>query len=296
MNAHGLVLNNEASIMWFITSVLSAVFFALASFIITVGARHNYYISQMLLGLYISGSVMFALYLTVTSNFQFNQQLLLWGVIIGIGSSFGNALFTYALKLGPVSLTAPIVNSNVILVIVMSVLYFGEIITITQTIAIVLLLTACFILPFDPDEKKGINNKSWYLVILFTIFFMFLLNGGLKITQELKLNNSVVLFFSYIFSTLVFLFSTKYLAIRDGTSLQKQAINTGLSAGIFSFLGLHLYALSLENGPASIVVPIFSSRNVLVAMMCLWFFKEKLSVFQKWALLSLLGGLFLVTV
>lgn len=282
--------------MWFITSIFSAVFFALASFIITIGAKRNYYISQMLLGLYISGGAMFALYLVINSNFVFNQQLLQWGIIIGVGSSLGNALFTYALRLGPISLTAPLVNSNVILVIAMSVLYFGEIITLSQTIAIIMLLTACFILPFDPDEKKSVANKLWYLIIFFTIFFMFLLNGGLKITQELKLDNSIILFYSYVFSVVVFLGSIKYMAPSEGIVWQNKAIYTGLFAGIFSFLGLQLYAVALEIGPASIVVPIFSSRNVLVAMMCLWYFKEKLSVFQKWALGSLLCGLCLVSI
>lgn len=292
--------------MWLLYSILSAVFFALASFIITVGAKRNYYISQMLLGLYISGGIMFALYLSVDNRFAFSQEVLLWGVIIGLGSSLGNALFTYALRLGPVSLTAPLVNTNVILVIAMSVLYFGEVLTFTQAIAILLLLVACFILPFDPDEKKSVHNKSWFIVILLTIVFMFLLNGGLKITQELLLDNTLVLFYSYVFSAIAFLMSIKYIQYKahkqidkyhsdiDVVPWQLPAIYTGLFAGIFSFLGLQIYAFALEMGPASIVVPIFSSRNILVAMMCLWFFQEKLSSFQRLALGSLLAGLCLV--
>lgn len=287
--------------MWLLTSILSALFFAIASFIITIGTKKNYSIAQMLLGLYISGSCMFGLYLIINYRLDFNYYILLWGIIIGIGSSLSNALFSYALKTGPVSLTAPLVNSNVIIVIAMSVLYFGETISLMQAIAIILLISACFILPFDPDEKKNIRNKIWFIIILFTIFFMFLLNGGLKITQELNLDNSLVLFYSYIFSTVFFLISSKYLMPKQSryntdtyNGWQKKAINIGLFAGLFSFLGLQLYAYALEIGPASIIVPIFSSRNVIVTMLCLWYFKENLSKFQRIALGSLLGGLFLV--
>ena len=76
---------------------------------------------------------------------------------------------------------------------------------------------------------------------------------------------------------------------------QKKALMIGLFAGLFSFMGLHLYTFALETGPASIVVPIFSSRNVVVALLCLWYFKEALSSFQKVALGTLLSGLILVS-
>lgn len=284
--------------MWLLLSILSAVFFAIASFIITIGTKRNYSISQMLLGLYLSGAAMFGLYLLLDSRFDYSQQLLFWGIVIGIGSSLGNAFFSYALKVGPVSLTAPIVNSNVILVIAMSVFYFGEVISLYRFIAILLLLSACFILPFDPDENKSIKNKSWFFIIILTIFFMFLLNGGLKITQELSLDNTVVLFYSYLFSITFFFISARWFMPRQSSkqvgSWQKRALAVGLFAGIFSFLGLQSYAFALEVGPASVVVPIFSSRNVIVAMLCLWYFKEGLSFFQSIALGALLSGLFLV--
>lgn len=282
--------------MWLATSILSAFFFALASFIITIGAKKNYFISQLLLGLYISGGFMFAGYLAIYNRFDFSYQILLWGIIIGLGSSLGNALFTYALRLGPVSLTAPLANTNVILVIAMSVLYYGEVLTFLQSIAILMLLAACFVLPFDPDENKNVRNKSWFVVMFFTVIFLFLLNGGLKITQELGLDNSLVLFYSYIFSTAGFILSIKYIKHTNQNTFywQKNAINIGLFAGIFSFLGLQMYSYALIVGPASIVVPIFSSRNVLVAMMCLLYFREKLSTFQLVALSSLLAGLMLV--
>lgn len=282
---------------WLLTSILSAIFFAIASFIITIGAKKHYSIAQMLLGLYISGGLMFAAYVATHNGFNFTQQVILWGVIIGIGSSLGNALFTYALKIGPVSLTAPLSNSNVILVIAMSVFYFGENITVMQLLAISLILLACFLLPFDPDEKKGIQHNIWYVVIFFTICFLFLLNGGLKITQEMGLDNSLVLFISYIFSIIFFLSSIKYIQItsRDKPFIwEKKSLRVGLGAGLFSFMGLQMYAMALEIGPASVVVPIFSSRNVVVAVLCLWYFKEKLSKFQKVALASLLSGLVLV--
>lgn len=284
--------------MWLLLSIFSALFFAIASFMVTIGTKRHYSISQMLLGLYLSGAMMFGLYLLVDNRFDYNQQLLFWGVVIGIGSSLGNAFFSYALKVGPVSLTAPVVNSNVILVIAMSVFYFGEVISMLQFIAILLLLSACFILPFDPDENKNVKNNSWFFIITLTIFFMFLLNGGLKITKELRLDNTVVLFYSYMFSIIFFFISAKWFMPRQSSMQvgiwQKKALAIGLFAGIFSFLGLQFYAFALEAGPASVVVPIFSSRNVIVAMLCLWYFKEGLSFFQRIALGALLSGLFLV--
>jgi uncharacterized membrane protein len=280
--------------MWLLISIISAILFAIASFIITIGTKRNYSISQMLLGLYISGAIMFGLYVLSQNRIDFSYQILLWGFIISLGSSLGNAFFSYAVKTGPISLTAPLSNTNVIIVIAMSVFYYGEVLTNYQTLAITLILAACFILPFDPDENKNVKNKVWFVIIILTIFFLFLLNGGLKITKELKLDNSLVLFYSYMFSMLSFLVFTRFLPKKNAHNWEKPALKTGLLAGVFSFLGLQLYSYALLIGPASVVVPIFSSRNIAVAMMCLIYFQEKLSMYQKIALGSLLGGLVLV--
>ncbi len=282
---------------WLLTSILSAIFFAVASFIITIGAKKHYSISQMLVGLYISGAVMFAFYISLHNGFSIDKQTFMWGIIIGIGSSLSNAFFTYALKLGPVSLTGPLANTNVILVIIMSVFYYGEILSLPQILGISLLLLGCFLLPFDPQENKHVRKNMWFLIMLLTIFFMFLLNGGLKITRELLLDNSLVLFYSYIFATVLFFSSIVFTKLYSPRTFKfkYQAIKIGLLAGVFSFLGLQSYAIALEGGPASVVVPIFSSRNAIVAVLCIWYFKETLSRFQKMALASLLFGLLCVS-
>lgn len=282
---------------WLLTAIFSALFFAIASFIITIGAKKHYSIAQMLLGLYISGACAFALFISLNNGFSIDSQTLLWGFIIGMGSALSNAFFTYALKLGPVSLTGPLANTNVILVILMSVFYYGEIVTFSQLIGILLLLFGCFLLPFDPNEKKNIKQNMWFIIMLFTIFFMFLLNGGLKITKELLLDNSLVLFYSYLFAMAFFALSIMFTKLysRNNFAMHLPAVRIGLGAGIFSFLGLQLYAMALATGPASVVVPIFSSRNAVVAVLCIWYFQEHLSRFQKIALMLLIFGLLFVS-
>lgn len=76
--------------MWFLTSVLSALLFGFAGFSMKYGTHVKASSKHVLLGLYLSGSVGFSLWTTYRGQWEVSLSLLLAGIIVGIGSAFGN--------------------------------------------------------------------------------------------------------------------------------------------------------------------------------------------------------------
>jgi hypothetical protein len=62
----------------------------------------------------------------------------------------------------------------------------------------------CFVTPFDPNQKLRIQDKRWYLFVGVTFIGFFIRNGGLKITEEMHLNNNPIIFISYLFGLVWF--------------------------------------------------------------------------------------------
>ncbi len=112
--------------MWFPSVVASAIFFGIAGFILKFGAVRMYSVPHILFGLYITGALGFFLYGIITQQLYISVTLLISGSVVGIGSTAGNILFMKALRIGSVSLTSPVVNLNIVLIVVMSVLVYSE--------------------------------------------------------------------------------------------------------------------------------------------------------------------------
>lgn len=250
-----------------------------------------------LLGLYITGSLGFLLLSLYQGTLTLELNIALAGLLIGLGSVIGNIYFVKALQVGPASLTAPVANINTIIVVLMSILVFGERLSLTEFLGILLTISGVMLLPIDPKETISIQSRLWYFFAFSAMGLFFLRNGGLKITQELDYDNTQVLLYGY--SLGIFWFGSAIEREQEGFSVPYYArpwLAAGLLAGCFSFGGIQLYAYALSLGPASIVAPIFSVNGLVVGLLSMWYFKERLSPVQTLAMIAIIGGLILTQV
>lgn len=283
-------------------AVASALSFGGAGFLLKVGVERKYPIQQLLLGLYLSGTLLFACIVSVNNQWDFSFNYLIAGIVIALGSSFGNLFVGRALGAGPASLTSPLVNMNVVLVAIMSVLFYGERLNLLSIIGLVFLITAMVFIKYDPNEDMKIKNNLWYLYLILAIGFIFSREAGLKITLEAGLNNNMVLVLGYLFAGLgLFIYSFKTSKISATKNMPIRIFKSpgfylGLIMGIFSFLGLFLYAQSLRLGPASIAAPLFSLRSVVIIGLSMLLYKERISKYQLYALTLICISLSLLSI
>lgn len=299
--------------MWLSLSITSALIFGSAGWFMKMSQMKNGSVSVLLIWLYIIGTIGFGVHAIVEKSYVqlANPYIWLAGFIIGIGSALGNYLFMKALELGPASLTSPLSNTNIVLVVLMGTWMYNEPLGIMQMISIALLLIATVLIT-QKKESRTITSNWWYGLLALAVIMFALRNGGLKVTAELGFEAAPVLFVAYLLSVLFFIFpALQEQRQTDGTlasasfdHLQQTApsavrakadwrvgMRYGMISGLCSYGGLQLYAVALQNGPANLVAPIFATNGLLVSLLSILIYKERLNKLQWLAFIFLLLGL-----
>lgn len=291
--------------MWFVVAVMAALFFGFGGFLFKFSTmRTENTVSYLLMGLYLTATPLFVVTAVLTDTLQISGWLVLAGILVGIGSFLGNFCYVRALRMGPVSLTGPLANSNIVLVILMSVLLYHEAVEVKDVIGVILLLVAVSLIAIDPHESLSIRSRWWYVLVALAIILFFMRNGGLKITRENDLENTPILMYGYAFGLGYFAIALTLDGYLRRTGQPPPALahvrgarfafKIGLVNGLCSYGGIQLYAYALTIGPASLISPIFASNGLVVALLSISYFHERLSKLQILALASIMLGLLLL--
>ncbi|MCR2806248.1 DMT family transporter [Paenibacillus soyae] len=280
--------------MWLWTAIGSAVVFGLAGWWMKVSQMKGGSTRTLLQGLYASGAAGFGIHCAVEGRFHDLLQLEVWiaGILIGAGSAWGNSLFMKALEHGPASLTSPLTNMNIVLVVAMSTFWYDEPLSFVQGAGIVLLLAAVMLIAYKRKEPLTIKEKRWFLLVALAILMFALRNGGLKVTDELGLASAPVLFVAYALSFAWFL--KPAVKEHSAPSNNRTGLMLGLAAGLFSYGGLQLYAVAIATGQANLAAPIFATNSLIVAIGSIAYYKERLTFIQTTAFMFLLAGLIVI--
>lgn len=286
--------------IWLFATFTSAFIFGIGSFLLKLGSHKNYPEASMLLGLYVAGSSIFLVAILVNGNMSFNDisfnwLILAFAILVGLGSYYGNSFLVKAYDLGPACLTAPLMSMSVLFVILLSAFFYHESITSKQHWGIICMVLAASLLGCTFNSML-IKSRMWIVFVILGIVFLFLREGGLKIAYETGLNNMVVLFFSYFFAIILSSISLLRFRKNSATKMTEVQFNhtpaflLGSLTGICSGIGMGLLAYAMTMGPASIIVPIFSTRSIVTVLLIMMVFKEKLRLLQWLAVgLMILG-------
>lgn len=296
--------------MWFTEAVLSALLFGLAGWWMKVSQMRGGSSAYLLLGLYVSGTIGFGIHAIAEGSLAGSlADWRIWcaGALIGAGSALGNALFMKALECGPASLTSPLTNMNIILVVLLGTFVYKEPFTRTELLGVLLLLLAVLLISIRIQDHASIRNRRWFAYVGISIVLFAIRNGGLKITEELGLPGASVLFVAYALSIAWFGIPAlqERRGIQSAGAVRPDAGQTlarafqaprigyrlGLAAGLFSYGGLQLYTLSLQTGQANIAGPIFASNSLIVAIGSIVLYRERLTGRQWLAFACLFAGL-----
>lgn len=279
--------------MWLITAIGSAILFGLAGWWMKVSQMRGGSTRTLLLGLYASGTLGFGVHAAFEGTIAMLANPAIWiaGIIIGAGSAWGNALFMKALYFGPASLTSPLTNMNIILVIALATWWYKEPLSASEAVGITLLLLSVVFIAHKRKEPLTIKEKRWFILVGTAIIMFALRNGGLKVTDELGLPSAPILFIAYFLSLCWFLIPAKAAVTR---SAKRTGIWFGIVAGLFSYGGLQLYAMALASGQANLAAPIFATNSLVVAAGAIAYYKEKLTIVQWAAFVCTILGLIII--
>ncbi|URN94755.1 MAG: DMT family transporter [Candidatus Pristimantibacillus lignocellulolyticus] len=282
--------------MWLFLSILSAIVFGTAGWWMKVSQMKRGSVNTLLLALYIVGALGFGVNSIIDGSYIQLLDLHIWiaGLIIGLGSALGNLYFMRALDTGPATLTSPLTNMNIVLVVLLGTLVYGELLVPIQIFSIILLIFATILIT-QKKESKSITSSWWYGFILLAIIMFTIRNGGLKVTEELGYESAPVLFVAYFMAIFFYL---KPVVNDRSSSSNSKAIGWryGAVTGLLSYGGLQLYAVALQYGQSNLVAPIFATNGLIVTIFSIIIYKERLSRIQWVAFASLLLGLICIRI
>lgn len=226
-----------------------------------------------------------------------SSETLLFLVLSGLATGASWLCYFHALQKGDINKVVPIDKSSTILTIILALIFFHEGMSPKKAAAVVLIATGTFMMitkKENPPASES-SDKSWWIYALLSAFFasMTAILGKIGISDidsnlGTAIRTTVVLFMAWI---MVFA-RGKASKLHDIPRREFLFIClSGLATGA-SWL---CYYRALQEGPASVVVPI-DKLSILVTIAFSWIvFHEKLNKKSAAGLgLLTLGTLFMI--
>jgi drug/metabolite transporter (DMT)-like permease len=213
------------------------------------GKENSY---SMYAGNYLIASIIALFYITDTSHFNLNHDVIL-SVIAGAFFLINLFIYNKSLVANGVSLSVSVMRISVIIPVVLSLIFFKESINIYTFFGIILTILVIVLL-------SKIQNKASliYIILLFSVTgftdFTFRIHRNLNIISDAMF--LFLIFFSALIITLFMMFSQK-------TGFNKKSFINGLILGFPNFYTSFFFVKALNDLPAVICYPVNSSLIIL---------------------------------
>ena len=222
---------------------------------------------------------------------QISGTTLLFLVLSGLSTGASWLCYFKALQLGDVNKVAPIDKSSTVLTILLAFIFLGEPVSIPQALGVVGIGVGTLLMIAKKEVEDGKpHSKAWLVYAFLSAVFASLTSIFGKIGVENVESN-----LGTAIRTIVVLAMAWVMVFVTGE--QKGIRSIGKKSWVFLFLsgittGLSwlCYYRALQDGPASVVVPI-DKLSILVTIVFSWIvLKEKLSPKAAVGLVLILAG------
>ena len=222
---------------------------------------------------------------------QISGTTLLFLVLSGLSTGASWLCYFKALQLGDVNKVAPIDKSSTVLTILLAFIFLGEPVSIPQALGVVGIGVGTLLMIAKKEVEDGKpHSKAWLVYAFLSAVFASLTSIFGKIGVENVESN-----LGTAIRTIVVLVMAWVMVVVTGE--QKGIRSIGKKSWVFLFLsgittGLSwlCYYRALQDGPASVVVPI-DKLSILVTIVFSWIvLKEKLTPKAAVGLVLILAG------
>lgn len=222
---------------------------------------------------------------------QISRKTLFFLILSGLSTGASWLCYFRALQLGDVNKVAPIDKSSTVLTIILAFLLFGEPISVPKIIGILGIGIGTLLMIVKKEiDKNQVQNRSWLLFAVLSAVFASLTSIFGKIGVEnvesnlgTAIRTVVVLVMAWL---MVFVTGKQY----EIQNISKKSWLFLFLSGITTGLSWLCYYRALQDGPASVVVPIDKLSIVITIVFSYILLKERLSRKAVFGLLLILAG------
>jgi len=189
----------------------------------------------------------------------------------------GTVAHIEALKHVPATVTYPLIRLNIVLVILFSVLYFGDHLSFFQVIGIVFALLVVVALATEAEDRHPSSvNPRWGSLLIFIALFSGALASISSKFAALYTTKFGFMALSYLLGTAgALLLKAKSRAPLDDR--KRDGVIIGLVMGITNFAGFYALLQALARGPLSVIAPITGMHFAIAIIFSVLIYKERLT-------------------
>ena len=222
---------------------------------------------------------------------QISGTTLLFLVLSGLSTGASWLCYFKALQLGDVNKVAPIDKSSTVLTILLAFIFLGEPVSIPQALGVVGIGVGTLLMIAKKEVEDGKpHSKAWLVYAFLSAVFASLTSIFGKIgveNVESNLGTAIRTIVVLVMAWVMVFVTGEQKGIR---SIEKMSWVFLFLSGITTGLSWLCYYRALQDGPASVVVPI-DKLSILVTIVFSWIvLKEKLTPKAAVGLVLILAG------
>ncbi len=222
---------------------------------------------------------------------QISRKTLFFLILSGLSTGASWLCYFRALQLGDVNKVAPIDKSSTVLTIILAFLLFGEPISVPKIIGILGIGIGTLLMIVKKEtDKNQVQNRRWLLFAVLSAVFASLTSIFGKIgveNVESNLGTAIRTVVVLVMAWLMVFVTGKQHEIQN---ISKKSWLFLFLSGITTGLSWLCYYRALQDGPASVVVPIDKLSIVITIVFSYILLKERLSRKAVFGLLLILAG------
>ena len=228
---------------------------------------------------------------------QIDGKTMLFLILSGLATGASWLCYFHALQIGDVNKVVPIDKSSTVLTIILALIFLGEGVSIGKGVAVVLIGAGTMLMITKKEGTKKQEEKKYWMAyaILSAVFASLTAILGKIGIEGIDSNLGTAI------RTTVVLFMAWMMVVITGKSHQIKEIKINelifiILSGLATGASWLCYYRALQDGPASVVVPI-DKLSILVTILFSWIvFHERLSKKSAIGLCFIVAGTLLLVV
>lgn len=245
---------------------------------------------------YLFGSILASFYIpfALESLSHFSPSMMILTIFLSGSNILAFFAYNEGLKTGNSSLVGTITGTFTSLVVIFSLLFLGEKLSVLQSVSIVVIFAGLFLSSInfsDLRNKKSIINRG-------TLLALFAMFGWAIYFTFIKIPISEAGFFwpTYLTSIIGTLFFIIFglRRIKMPAKKYKNGFIAVFMSGLLLTIGTFSYNFAITKGLSSIVAPIAGAYPALFALLAFIVFKDPITRQQKSGMITTLVGIILL--
>lgn len=285
--------------MWILYAFGSAFFAGITAILAKIGIKNvdsNLATAIRTVVILIFSWIMVFIVGSLNTVVNLSSKTIVFLILSGLSTGMSWLCYFKALQLGNVNKVTPIDKSSTILTMILAMIFLGESITVLKIISIILIGVGTYLMIEKKDDDRQAKDNKWLIYAFGSAIFASLTSilGKVGIENvESNLGTAIRTVVVLIMAWIVVFVTKKQKEVKN---IDKKSWKFLLLSGLTTGLSWLCYYKALQNGPASIVVPIDKLSILITIAFSYVILKEKLKRKSIIGLILIVAGTLLLLV